>query len=87
MITLDMILDKCEVYIKSLNEKKDKNEFELQYYEVALDIRCLLIRLKKKELEKIPDFFYMNLIDSFDIYSEFWKDFRMFEDSNPGYFE
>lgn len=87
MKDIDAIIKKCEVYIKSLHEKKDKNEFEVQYYEMALEIRDILVRLRNNELEKIPESFYMKLIDSFDIYSDFWKEFRSFQDSNPIYFE
>ena len=54
---------------------------------MAYEILECLNSLKEAKINKISEKFYMNLIDSFDIYSDFWKKFRIFQDSNPDLFE
>jgi len=86
MKKIEDIIRECEIYVNSLDSKTNKDEFDIQYLEMGIEIKDLLNKLKNKEIERIPESFYMNLIDSFDIYSGFWKEFRIFQDSNTHFF-
>lgn len=77
----------CEKYIAMKISINNKSVFDKQYLDMAQDILVLLKNLEKERVEKVSEAFYMNLIDSFDIDSNFWKKFRVFQDKNPDLFE
>lgn len=49
MNDFDIIINECQNYIKSKQDKNNKTPFDVQYIELAIEVRNKLIDLKEKK--------------------------------------
>lgn len=84
---LSSIINECSKYIQQKEGEGHKSEIDVQYIAMAKNLLMYLHDIKNGKENKIPSAFYDSLIDSFDIYSDFWKSFLNFHENNSMYFE
>jgi len=87
MVTLETLSKKGQNYIQDESYLNTKGNWGAQWKAIAIKIIDTLQEMKEDENMVFPAELYSSCIDSFDIYSEFWKSLVKFEKQHPERFE